>query len=277
MSTPTATEAEALAPIVIPTLPPPPEQAAAPAAARPLLPEAFSFGRSVQGRDLVGRRIGAGNRVILLVGGIHGGWEANTIALVEAMAAHYSTTPGALLPGITLVLVPSLNPDGAALGQTRQGRFNANNVDLNRNWGCDWQPTAVFQTTPVDPGPAPFSEPETLAMAALINDLRPDAVLFYHSAANGVFGGACGGDVSSTLVRIVGQATGYNYGAGFSAYELNGTASDWVNSLGIPAAAVELISTNDIELARNLRGVDALQCWLIGPETAARLPACEGL
>jgi hypothetical protein len=34
-----------------------------------------------------------------------GGWEANTITLIEEYIAHLSATPGDVLPPITLVLI----------------------------------------------------------------------------------------------------------------------------------------------------------------------------
>lgn len=274
--TPIPTDTPTATPIIIPTL-------AQTATLVPLptpiprrdLPERFVFGQSIQGRDLLAQRIGNGGTLILLVGGIHGGWESNTVTLVEELVAYFETTPEALLPGMSLLFVPSLNPDGLAMGQTLSGRFNANNVDLNRNWGCGWEPVAVFQNQQVSPGIGPFSEPETLALAALINDVRPAVVLFYHSAANGVFAGNCpGSGVSEPMAAVVGRATDYAYGQPFNAYPVTGTAPSWVDSLGIPSADVELATSASSEFDRNLRGVMALQCWLLGAGTTA-VPACN--
>lgn len=250
---------------------------ATPLPARPAstLPETFTFGESVQGRPLTAWRIGEGNRAIMLVGGIHGGWESNTVTLVEQLIGHFSANRTQILPGFALVLVPSLNPDGALLGQTLAGRFNARGVDLNRNWGCGWSEEAYFRQSRVDPGDEPFSEPETAAMAALINDVRPEVVLFYHSAANGVFTGDCEtGGVSEEMGAILGQATGYTYGESFGAYPVTGTAASWVDGLGIPSADVELVTSTSPEFERNLRGVMALQCWLLG-SAAARVGVCR--
>lgn len=266
--TPTPSPTETVQVFDIPTLPP--TETAVP---RPDLPELFSFGRSVQGRDLIARRIGNGPRMLMLIGGIHGGWESNTSTLVDELHTHFQITPGDVLPGVTLVFISTLNPDGAALGRTLDGRFNFNRVDLNRNWGCGWEAVAYFQDQQVSPGAQPFSEPETLALAALINDLRPSTVLFYHSAANGIFGGNCGGN-SSAMVEILGLATGYPYGGEFTDYVVTGTAPNWVDSLGIPSADVELATANATELERNIQGVIALQCWVLA-ESAQGFPACE--
>ncbi|GAB4516829.1 MAG: hypothetical protein OHK0046_22770 [Anaerolineae bacterium] len=245
-----------------------------PTATARFLPENFVFGRSLEGRDLTARRVGEGSTIIMMVGGIHGGWESNTVTLVEEMITHFQITPGDLLPGVTLLFVPALNPDGVARGRTLEGRFNSNNVDLNRNWGCGWQPVAYFRDQEVNPGSQPFSEPETLALAALINDLRPAAVLFYHSAADGIFAGDCNNSgTSDAMTSVYGDASGYNYGVDFTEYVVTGTAPSWVDSLGIPSADVELATANATELERNLRGVIAVQCWLLGNPV---LPACAG-
>jgi protein MpaA len=65
-------------------------------------------------------------------------------------------------------LVPVANPDGSAAGM----RCNANGVDLNRNFPWEWRPG--------DGGPAPGSEPETQALMALVERLRPDVVIWVH-------------------------------------------------------------------------------------------------
>ncbi|MFW5748747.1 MAG: M14 family metallopeptidase [Chloroflexota bacterium] len=260
--------------IVIPPLDAP---GPAPALAAPApidLPPAFIFGRSVEGRDLYARRIGTGSTILMLVGGIHGGYEANTVTLVEELIAYFEATPGAVLPGLSLVLIPVLNPDGLARGPSLTGRFNANAVDLNRNWDCGWEPVAYFRDQQINPGTAPFSEPETQALASLVYDVRPALVLVYHSAANGVFAGDCPtGGVSAEMVRVLGTATGYNFGVPFDDYTVTGTAPSWIDGLGIPAADVELTSAEATEFERNLRGIMALQCWLLG-DGARNLEAC---
>lgn len=236
---------------------------ASPAAPPTLQPDEILLGYSVQGRAITARRLGNGSRVLLLVGGIHGGWEENTVLLLHQLIAHFESHPEAILPNMSLVFVPVANPDGLALGRTEAGRFNANGVDLNRNWPCDWSAQAYWRSQTVNAGTEPFSEPETKALSAFILTLRPTAVLFYHSAAGGVFAGECNGDHGSMLLsQILGQATGYSYGDAFSAYPVTGTESSWVDGLGIPSADVELFSQSDPEFDRNLAGVMALQEWL---------------
>jgi zinc carboxypeptidase len=224
----------------------------------------FRVGTSVEGRDIWAWQFGSGERVLLLVGGIHTGYEANTVALVNEMILHYESTPADVVPEIMLVLVPVLNPDGLAVGRRMEGRFNAHGVDLNRNWGCDWSSDAQFMSTNVDPGPRAFSEPESVALARWIRSQHPAAAIFYHSAANGVFAGNCNDDhTSDGLAAVLGEATGYPYGQPFTAYPVSGTESNWVDGLGIPAVDVELAGTRNTEFERNIKGVLAVQCWLV--------------
>lgn len=230
-----------------------------------LLPAQFSFGRSVQGADLLAWRIGSGEHLIVLVGGIHAGFEANTVELVNQMRDYFLSNPGRVLPEITLLLIPTLNPDGLNYGRTLRGRFNGNGVDLNRNWACGWSADAFFREERVNPGTAPFSEPESTALGSLVQRLQPDAVLLYHAAANGVFAGECEGDDagSAQLAAVYGEASAYPYGNDFSSYNITGSAPAWFVSMGIPALDIELATSTGVELERNLRGVLALQEWLI--------------
>jgi hypothetical protein len=214
---------------------------------------------------MFGWRFGQGERVLLLVGGIHGGYEGNTVTLMNELIAHFEAAPEDILPGISILVVPVANPDGLALGRQVAGRFNGNEVDLNRNWGCEWSPDAVWKNESVNPGPHAFSEPETQALAALIRQIQPASAIFYHSAADGVFAGECeGGHGSDILAEVIGEAAGYSYGEAFSAYRVTGTAASWVDGQGIPAVDLELSTTRSSEFERNLRGVQAVQEWLLG-------------
>jgi hypothetical protein len=237
--------------------------------------ESFVIGQSVEGRDILAYRFGTGERILLLVGGIHTGFETNTVMLVNELVTHFQSTPADILPGMSLVLIPVANPDGLVVGREAAGRFNANRVDLNRNWGCEWEETAYWRNQQVDPGAVAFSEPETRAIAEWIRNNRPGAVVFYHAAARGVFAGSCEGDHgSAAFAAVIGEASGYPYGVPWSAYPVSGTASTWVDGLGIPAVDLELSGTRETEFLPNLRGIIAAQCWLVEGQAAA-LPGCD--
>ena len=217
----------------------------------------------MEGRALTVQRIGTGSRRLLLVGGIHGGYEANTVRLMQQLIDHFTAQPDDLPPDTALLIVPVANPDGLALGENLGGRLNADGVDLNRNWDCNWSHDAFWRNQRVNPGAQAMSEPETQALAALIQAERPAVVLFYHSAAGAIYAGDCDGQHgSAAMAALLGSATGYSYGSGFSAYPVTGTASDWVDGLGIPSADVELSTHGDSEFNRNLRGILALLAWI---------------
>jgi murein peptide amidase A len=131
--------------------------------------ETRQIGTSVAGRPITAVRRGeVGGRVVLVIGVIHGD---------EAAGAQIVDLLGQLdVPvGIDLWLVPSMNPDG----QADVDRHNANQVDLNRNFPYKWGPIG----SPGDgqyAGTGPASEPETQAMVAFIDEIRPDLVIWYH-------------------------------------------------------------------------------------------------
>ncbi len=240
------------------------------------------IGRSVGGRALLARRIegadaaGDSARVMLLVGGMHGGWEANTVTLINELIAHFAANPGDIPPGIALVLVPVANPDGLPYGREAAGRFNANGVDLNRNWGCGWQDEAYWRDLRVNAGDYAFSEPETSALADAIQALRPRVALFFHSAAGGVFAGSCEGsiygaqgrDASNAMSAVYGAAAEYRFGEAFDAYPVTGTAAGWAAGLGIAAADVELQTWTQSEFERNLRAIQAVMAWMAAQDDA---------
>ncbi len=126
------------------------------------------FASSVEGRPIEVVRVGDGAEVVLVVAGIHGN-EAAGIPLVRQLVTEAEGGPE-WLEGRTLVVVPEMNPDGVAADT----RTNSRGVDLNRNW-----PAANRAERPKS-GAAPLSEPESAAMARLIDEVRPARILTIH-------------------------------------------------------------------------------------------------
>ena len=144
----------------------------APVEGRTAFERRVSIGRSVEGRVIRARNVGAraASTKVLVVGCIHGNECAGRAVL---RALREARTP----PGYELWLVGALNPDGARAG-TRQ---NARGVDLNRNFGRGWRPIGQ----PWDPyhsGTRPWSEPETRAARRFVRRMRPDITIWYHQA-----------------------------------------------------------------------------------------------
>jgi hypothetical protein len=133
-------------------------------------------------------------------------------------------------------------------------------VDLNRNWDCNWQPVATWGDRLVSAGAAPFSEPESQALRDFFLAQQPAVVLFWHSAANGVYASGCGSlhRPARRLAELYGQASGYPVYDTFNAYPISGDAGDWLASQGIASISVELTTHQALDWRQNLAGVIAL-------------------
>ena len=66
-------------------------------------------------------------------------------------------------------------------------RVSPGGVDLNRNWDEEWQPGAVLDSVDTNPGPKPFSEPETVIFKELVSSYRPTTFLTIHSGTKGMY------------------------------------------------------------------------------------------
>lgn len=79
--------------------------------------------------------------------------------------------------------IPVVNPWGYENGPSEQGstdksetRYNANSVDLNRNFDADWE---EYEST--RKGSSPFSEPETQAVRDAVLSVKPLVFLDWHT------------------------------------------------------------------------------------------------
>jgi hypothetical protein len=233
-----------------------------------------TIGFSGEGRPIVSYQFGYGADDLVLVGGIHGGYEWNTIVLAYELIDYLTAHPELIPANVTLHIIPSANPDGqfvatgssgrvdgtAVYNNTIPGRFNANGVDLNRNWDCEWSAEAVWSNTAVSGGDAPFSEPETQALRRFFWRIRPQVVLFWHSKADGVFAAGCGATYPPSVAAAEQFATAAEYPLfnDFSHYPVTGDASNWLATQGIASFTVELKTHNGADFAQNLAGVLAL-------------------
>jgi hypothetical protein len=212
------------------------------------------------------------------IGGIHGGYEWNTTLLAYQAIDFFTAHPEELPDSVSLYIIPAANPDGlvAVIGRfgrfsfndarsltitsTFHGRFNGNRVDLNRNWGYNWRPNAFWGQSRVSGGAEPFSEVETQILRDFLTIPPMTAVLFWHSAARGVFSGSCDAPLLQTnvLATMYAAAAGYPAYDSFDAYPITGDATDWLCSQGIPAIVVELSSKMGLDWSQNLAGMRAM-------------------
>ena len=244
------------------------------------------IGTSVEGRELQAYSFGEGEKTLVYVGALHGGYEWNSALLAYEMIDYFTENRDAIPEDVKVVVIPVANPDGLhkvvgtslrfvaedapqfdfaseiSLEDTvAMARFNANEVDLNRNFDCEWQKDATWRDYTVSAGTEAFSEPETAALRDFLLDVEPEAVVFYHSASNGIYTSFCGGDPlpgTEELLSLYSEASGYKKHDDYTYYEVTGDAADWLSTQGIPAITVELSTHTVVELDKNISGVEAM-------------------
>jgi hypothetical protein len=237
------------------------------------------IGQSVEGRAITAYNYGTGATKILFIGGIHGGYSWNTALLAYKLIDYLKSNLETIPAQVAVTVIPVLNPDGLnkVVGTTTSqftkadvspsiavvtaGRFNANKVDLNRNFDCDWQATSKWQNKTVSGGSVVFSEPESLALKNYIEALRPNAVVAWYSAAGGVFSSSCQSGIlpeTKTITNTYAQASGYPAYEKFNFYDITGDLVNWLAKNNIPAISVLLATHDDVEWDKNLAGIKAL-------------------
>ena len=139
---------------------------------------AVVLGTSREGRPIRAVWFGAppstGAPVVRVLSAHHGdegsSWEL-ALDLVDALGRD-DPQVASLRQGRTIWVVPYVNPDGAQ----HHTRENAGGVDLNRNYDLEWREGRTA-------GSHPLSEPETRAVDAWAQLVRPAVSLSLHSGA----------------------------------------------------------------------------------------------
>ncbi len=233
------------------------------------------IGTSVEGRDITAYHYGDGEDQLLFVGGIHGGYEWNTVLVARELMSYLESNPEIIPENITVTVIPVLNPDGLVRivntdgeftssdvsGDTVPGRFNANNVDLNRNFDCEWQSSGTWQNRTVDGGDAPFSEPESQAIRDYVEMNDITAAVVWYSAAGVVFSSSCNNgvmDETLTITDLYARASGYPAYEEFNFYAITGDMVNWLAKNNIPAISVLLSTHQDVEWSENRAGIEAM-------------------
>jgi predicted deacylase len=221
------------------------------------------IGYSVQGRPLEVYRFGTGPTEKLIVAGMHGGNEYNTVQLVDQLMAHILEHPEIIPADTTLYILHALNPDGIAKEKGPRGRANANSVDLNRNWPANWQKDwpreGCWTDTYVTGGTGPASEPETKALMTFIQNHKIAAIINYHSAALGIFpGGIPIAANSKRLAEALHAVTNYPYPPLNTGCHYTGGFVDWSSNQGIPSVDMELTDHTHTDFDKNLLALNVL-------------------
>ena len=236
------------------------------------------IGASVQGRNIEAYVFGEGQHRLMFVGGIHGGYEWNSVLLAYEFIDYFTSNPGSIPENISIAVIPSANPDGVyrVLGKegrftasdalsekytNGEGRFNARGVDLNRNFDCKWKPKSNWKGKVVSAGTKAFSEPEAAAIRDFVSEYKPEGVVFWHSKANAVYASECERGIlpeTLTIMSLYSKAAGYGAVKSFDQYEISGDAEGWLASIHIPAITVELKTHETVEWSQNLAGMQEL-------------------
>ena len=247
------------------------------------------IGKSVEGRDITaytylpmpaagGQAGDTGAKELLFIGGIHGGYEWNTVLVAYQTMDYLKATPNIIPANVKVTVIPVLNPDGLykTLGTTTRfsamdvpqsldkqiaGRFNTHTVDLNRNFDCGWQASGTWQNKKVSGGSKAFSEPESQAIKKYAETNTPVAVAVWFSAAGGVYASNCENGVSAeteTLTKLFADASLYPAFQSFDFYETTGDMVNWFAKQNIPAISVLLTNHTDTEWTKNQKGIAAL-------------------
>lgn len=246
----------------------PPTEGIAPHAAEGVAatPTPLVIGTSIAGRPLEVYGFGQGQRARMIVAGIHGGYEGNTIRLAEELIQVLSARGDLVPPGITLYILRALNPDGEARSSSYKGRVNENLVDLNRNWPALWQSSwpsqGCWTYTYVTAGSAPASEPETRALMNFLLTYQIEGLISYHSAALGIFPGGQPPDTASiSLAEALAAVSDYPYPPVETGCMYTGQLIDWASQMGIAAVDIELTNHEQSDLFQNMSVLQAFLAW----------------
>jgi predicted deacylase len=269
-STPTAT------PLILPTATPTPGSSSVilATASPPSIPSTSPFvadnqiviGYSVAGRPLVVYQFGDGPLQRMIVAGIHGGNEYNTILLANKLIHYLNKRPEKIPKEVTLYILPALNPDGEARSHNIYGRANENGVDLNHNfpvaWQADWSRDGCWHYLKLSGGDRPASEPEAIALMGFLLSHKVEALISYHSAALGIFPGGDPPDpTSQRLAEAVAAVSAYPYPPIATGCEMTGSLADWAAAQNIAALDVELTNHTDPDFKQNLQILRVLLDW----------------
>jgi hypothetical protein len=151
-------------------------------------------GHSVQGRAIPRYDIGTGSVPVRQTGLMHGVELVGSLALLEFVRGVVEQG-SELLKHARLVVLPVVNPDALHANCARLSRgwrafkrCNARGVDLNRNFPrlratlpANPLGGSRFRLSPHYVGPHPLSEPETQALARVVEASRPRVSVGFHS------------------------------------------------------------------------------------------------
>jgi protein MpaA len=183
-----------------------------------------------------------GGTHVVIIGSIQGD-QVTTRDLIQDLIRYYEKNMQEIPTNVQYHFIPTLNPDGNA----NNIRYNANNVDLNRNWDTsDWTANAAVPGYPEGKagagGGQPFSEPETRALRDFLTQFptsEPVRVVLYHASVRRTKGEVYpGGNRSLSISENYAAATNYDIEHAWAEYVTSGEAVTWCDENNIPAVDV---------------------------------------
>ena len=225
-----------------------------------------TIGYSVSGRPIEVYTFGQGQKEKMIVAGIHGGYEWNTIALADELIKYIYENPDVIPDDVTLYVLRNLNPDGDARDHGIDGRVNDHGVDLNRNfptnWAADWDRKGCWSYGPTTGGTGPGSEPETRTLMYFLQTHKVETLISYHSAALGVFpGGEPWEKNSIAFAQALGKATKYPFPPIDTGCVFTGTLADYAVEEGAVAVDMELSTHAKTDFTQNVKALEVLLNW----------------
>jgi hypothetical protein len=199
----------------------------------PSITELYNLGSSVQGRTIWGLKITDNpdieeNEAEVRICGCHHGNELMSVELPLMLAWYmvdnYESDPNIqdLVDNRETWIIPMVNPDGREMGS----RYNANGVDLNRDYGYMWNGEGG--------SPVPFSQPETQIIREHALDNNFVLSLSFHTSGDIVnyiwnYKGdpVVDNDVVVTLSNQYGSHNGYWVVEGYDWYQTRGDTNDF--------------------------------------------------
>jgi predicted deacylase len=221
------------------------------------------IGYSVNGLPLEVYTFGTGEHGRMVVAGIHGGDEWNTVTLANQLIEYVNQNPQVVPADVTLYILRNLNPDGEVRAHDKYGRLNSNGVDLNRNfpanWQADWERAGCWNYLATSSGREAGSEPEAQALMIFLGSHPIEALISYHSAALGIFPGGEPWDENSVkLAEAIDRVSSYPFPPLDTGCIYTGTLADYAVSTGITAVDLELTNHIETDFEMNLHILETL-------------------
>lgn len=209
--------------------------------------------QSALGKEVSYYTVGNGENKILFLSGTHGN-EVGTVKLAHLLT-NWLYERKDRFTDAKFFIVPCLNRDGYEAATRypdywnggRVGRFNGNDVDLNRNFPTkSFQPYTVWthgknytEETKVYGGPSGGSEPEIAGLIHLIKKEKISTYIAFHSAGADVMGNNT--TVGQKLARLFSDVSGYKFTTleDWLRLKQTGTAREWCDENKIAYLEIE--------------------------------------